>query len=114
MAQKAGRVGVRNDQVDVHGKLNMKLINEDDLPSFSAADNGKYLGVDAEGELAFSKVANELPAFSSSDNGKFLTVSSGNLSFANIPAELPAYSISEAGKVLAVDTDGSLIWKTLE
>ena len=85
MALKAGRVGVRPDQVDVHGKLNPSAVPTE-IPSHSSADAGKVLCVDDE----------------------------GNLEFDNIPTELPEYSSSDSGKVLSVDEEGDLEFKTPE
>ena len=111
MALKAGRVGVRKDQVDVNGIIDMSNVPTE-LPSYSSSDEGKVLSVDSSGDLEFVNVPTELPSYSSSDNGKVLSVdSSGDLEFVNVPTELPSYSSSDEGKVLSVDSSGDLEFK---
>lgn len=52
MALKAGRVGVRKDQVDVNGIIDMSNVPTE-LPSYSSSDEGKVLSVDSNGDLEF-------------------------------------------------------------
>ena len=81
MALKAGRVGVRKDQVDVNGIINISNVPTE-LPEYDSTDAGKILAVDNTGKLEFENVPTELPSYSSSDNGKVLSVdSSGELEF---------------------------------
>lgn len=77
-----------------------------ELPSVSASDNGKKLGVSG-GE--WTTVNAELPAVSGSDNGKVLTVSAGAWAAVTPTAELPAVTSSDEGKVLAVDSNGDWV-----
>ena len=47
-----------------------------EIPSHSAGDAGKYLGVDASGDLAFSNVPNELPPTTEATAGQILALDS--------------------------------------
>ncbi len=76
------------------------------LPSVSAADNGKRMGVSG-GQWA--AVAAELPAVSASDNGKVLGVSGGQWGKMDPPTELPAVTAADAGKVLTVNAQGEWV-----
>lgn len=84
MALKAGRVGVRKDQVDNNGIIDMSNVPTE-LPTYTASDEGKMLTVDSSGDLEFANVPTEIPSHSSSDEGKVLSVdSSGGLEFTSI------------------------------
>lgn len=91
MALKAGRVGVRKDQVDNNGIINMSNVPTE-LPSYTSSDEGKMLTVDSSGELEFSNVPTEIPSHSSSDEGKALSVdSNGDLEFVTLSSGLKLY-----------------------
>jgi len=88
-----------------------------EIPAHTAADAGKFLGVDAEGGLAFDYAPDdELPDYSVADAGKFLGVDSqGELVFENAPDdELPAYGPADATNILMVGYQGrDLIWSPI-
>ena len=79
------------------------------LPTVTASDNGKIMGVTG-GEWA--AVAAELPAVSASDNGKLLGVSGGAWAAVAAPTELPAVTSSDAGKFLMVNNSGEWVADT--
>ena len=78
------------------------------LPTVTAADNGKLMGV-SSGAWAAVAAPTELPAVTGSDNGKLLGVSSGSWQAVAAPTELPAVTAADAGKVLTVDESGKWV-----
>lgn len=55
----------------------------------------------------------ELPAYSSADEGKFLGVdANGHVVWDNVPSELPAVTSADVGKVLSVDNNSNIVWDT--
>jgi hypothetical protein len=114
-----------------------ELVAVDQLPSFTSADSGKVLTVNASiGKPEWSAVPavtvdqSYNPSSTNAQSGTAvaeaigtettlaagsgisLTESSGTLTIA-ADAQIPAYSDSDAGKVLQVQADGSLAWVTL-
>ena len=87
-------------------ELDQKIETLDvEIPPHTAGDVGKYLGVDASGDLEFS---NPLPAHPSTDAGKYLGVDlSGDLEFSN---PLPDTTSATAGQILALDSNKAPTW----
>ena len=56
-----------------------------------------------------SVTASALPTVSASDNGKLMGVSSGEWAAVAAPTELPAVTAADAGKVLTVDESGKWV-----
>lgn len=85
-----------------------------EIPAHTSADAGKFLGVDADGDLAFDYAPDdELPEYGIADAGKFLGVDAqGALEWADAPDDgLPAYTAADATKILMVGYQGqNLIW----
>lgn len=74
-----------------------------DLPTPSASDSGKILGVDQDGKYALGDdQGTVLPSPTAEDNGKIVSVDNAAYVLANAPEELPAVTAADNGKVLAV------------
>lgn len=83
-------VSARNDGV-VHNVITAWTISSSNIITF-----------------LIESINSELPAYSSADEGKFLgVVSNGSLVFADVPNEVPTPTSADAGKVLTVDSNGA-------
>ena len=80
-----------------------------ELPAVAAADAGKMLIVNAEGQWVTAAAATELPAVTAADNGKVLKVAEGAWAAGAEAAELPAVTAADAGKVLTVNAEGQWV-----
>lgn len=76
------------------------------LPDYTAADNGKFLGV-VGGEAAWAEDRG-LPDYTAADNGKFLGVVEGEAAWAE-DRGLPDYTSADNGKFLGV-VEGEAAW----
>lgn len=80
-----------------------EITTKSPIPEPTAADAGKFLGVDNNGAWELDNVPTELPAVTSADTGKVLTVDSdGAWGADNVPSELPTVTTSDNGKILGV------------
>lgn len=75
------------------------------LPTVTASDNGKVLGV-VNGAWAAMDAPTELPDVTASDNGDVLGVISGEWAVMAVPTELPTVTADDNGDVLTV-VDGA-------
>lgn len=74
------------------------------LPQPEETDIGKYLNVDSNVDLVYSSVENELPTPTADDNGKFVGVDDAKYKIVDAPTELPSVSSSDNGKFLGVSS----------
>ena len=77
------------------------------FPTISAADQGKALLIDSEGDIVASELPSGLPNITSSDQGKALLVNNqGEWEATELPDGLPDVTTADEGKSLLVNSQG--------